>query len=64
MPLWYAMLSSEKKLILDQNLSWSTIFYNDKMRVPQRFVLIKNGLPKTICLSQEIISMSNTKVEI
>jgi hypothetical protein len=30
----------------------------------QRFVLIKNGSPKTIYLSQEIISMSNTKVHI
>jgi hypothetical protein len=30
----------------------------------QRFVLIKNGLPKTIFLSQEINSMSNTKVDI
>jgi hypothetical protein len=31
---------------------------------PQRFVLIKNASPKTIFLSQEIISMSNTKVDI
>jgi hypothetical protein len=35
-----------------------------KSEDPQRFVLIKNGLPKTICLSQEIISMSNPKVDI
>ena len=28
----HVMLSSEKKLILDQNLSLSTIFYNDKIR--------------------------------
>jgi len=35
-----------------------------KSEDPQRFVLIKNGSPKTIFLSQEIISMSNTKVDI
>jgi hypothetical protein len=35
-----------------------------KSEDPQRFVLIKNGLPKAIFLSQEINSMSNTKVDI
>jgi len=35
-----------------------------KFEDPERFVLIKNGLPKTIFLSQEIISMSNTIVAI
>jgi len=35
-----------------------------KSEDPERFVLIKNGLPKTIFLSQEIISMSNTKIDI
>jgi len=35
-----------------------------KYEDPQRFVLIKNGLPKTIFSSQKIISMSNTKIDI
>ena len=35
-----------------------------KSEDPQRFVLIKNGASMTIFLSPEIISMSNTKVDI
>jgi hypothetical protein len=59
-----SMYPSEKKLILDQSPSWSTIFYNDKIRGSTTLCPNQKCLPKTIFLNQESISMSNTKVDI